>query len=37
MIGEMNADVTAVGKDKTLRNKFLAVWIHTANGWRLLA
>ncbi|KUO07292.1 nuclear transport factor 2 family protein [Streptomyces sp. DSM 15324] len=37
VVGGMNAHVTAGGKDRTLRNKSLAVWKHTTDGWRLLA
>ncbi|OZF01391.1 nuclear transport factor 2 family protein [Rhodococcoides fascians] len=37
VIGEMNADITAGGADKTLRNRCLAVWKLTKTGWKLLA
>ena len=37
VVGEMNADITADGADKTLRNRCLAVWKLTRIGWRLLA
>lgn len=37
VLGETNARVTAGGAEKTLRNKCLAVWKNTDEGWRLLA
>lgn len=37
VLGEMNAHITAGGAEKTLRNKCLAVWKNTDNGWLLLA
>jgi hypothetical protein len=37
VIGQMNAHVTAGGQEKALRNRYLAVWKSTAEGWRLLA
>jgi len=37
VVGEMNAHTTAGGTDKTLRNRCLAVWKNTTEGWRLLA
>lgn len=35
--GEMNAEITAGGRDKTLRNKCLAIWKYAEGHWRLLA
>ncbi|MDW8803284.1 nuclear transport factor 2 family protein [Streptomyces scabiei] len=37
VVGRMNAGVIAAGQERTLRNKSLAVWKHTAGGWLLLA
>lgn len=37
VLGEMNARITAAGVEKILRNKCLAVWKNTDEGWRLLA
>ncbi|MBC2637774.1 MULTISPECIES: nuclear transport factor 2 family protein [unclassified Rhodococcus (in: high G+C Gram-positive bacteria)] len=37
VVGEMNADITAGGRDKKLRNRCLAVWKNTDDGWRFLA
>lgn len=39
VFGEMNADITAGGTAKSLRNKTLAVWINDAEAgaWKLLA
>jgi ketosteroid isomerase-like protein len=37
VVGVMNAHVTAGGEERTLRSKSLAVWKHTAGGWRFLA
>ena len=37
VVGAMNAHVTAGGEERTLRSKSLAVWKHTADGWRFLA
>jgi len=37
VVGEMNATITAGGTDKELRNRCLAVWKTTPQGWKLLA
>ena len=37
VLGEMNADITAGGVDKQLRNKCLAVWLRTGSTWQFLA
>jgi uncharacterized protein (TIGR02246 family) len=37
VVGEMNADISADGADKVLKNRCLAVWKNTDDGWRLLA
>jgi hypothetical protein len=37
VIGEMNATITTDGVRKVLTNRALAVWVHTADGWKLLA
>lgn len=36
VLGEMHAEVTAGGTEKTLHNASLAVWTRTSDGWRLL-
>jgi ketosteroid isomerase-like protein len=36
VVGEMHADITAGGVEKTLANRCLAVWVRTDEGWRLL-
>ncbi|HEY1485673.1 MAG TPA: nuclear transport factor 2 family protein [Micromonosporaceae bacterium] len=35
--GEMNADITAGGVDKPLRNACLAVWVRSEGTWKLIA
>ena len=35
--GEMNADITAGGVQKQLRNKCLSVWVREDGNWALLA
>lgn len=37
VVGEMNAQITVGGEDKTLRNRCLAVWIRTSGEWRFIA
>ncbi|MEH3131752.1 MAG: nuclear transport factor 2 family protein [Mycolicibacterium neoaurum] len=37
VVGEMNAELTAAGVTKKLRNNCLAVWLRTGDAWRLLA
>jgi ketosteroid isomerase-like protein len=37
VFGDMNAEITSGGVRKTLRNKALAVWVATPEGWKLLA
>ena len=38
VVGEMNASITADGREKKLRNRCLAVWTYTEDaGWRFLA
>jgi ketosteroid isomerase-like protein len=37
VMGEMNADITAGGVCKQLRNSCLAVWVRDGGTWRLLA
>lgn len=37
VVGEMNASITAGGTAKELRNRCLAVWKATPEGWKLLA
>nr|WP_271213475.1 nuclear transport factor 2 family protein [Rhodococcus wratislaviensis]GLK40582.1 hypothetical protein GCM10017611_74570 [Rhodococcus wratislaviensis] len=38
VVGEMNASITAGGREKKLRNRCLAVWKYTDDvGWRFLA
>ncbi|GAA4671761.1 nuclear transport factor 2 family protein [Gordonia humi] len=37
VIGEMNADITANGVDKSMRNASLAVWKQVDGEWLLLA
>lgn len=37
VIGEMNAEITAGGVRKTLRNKSIAVWTRRGNAWELYA
>lgn len=37
VLGEMNADLTAGGVRKQLRNSSLAVWVRAAEGWQLIA
>jgi hypothetical protein len=37
VIGEMNAEITAGGVRKTLRNKCLAVWVRYGEQWKLYA
>jgi ketosteroid isomerase-like protein len=37
VLGSMNADITAGGEDRQLRNLTLAVWIRRDDTWRLLA
>jgi ketosteroid isomerase-like protein len=37
VLGEMNAEITSGGVEKTLRNKCLAVWVRSESTWKLLA
>jgi ketosteroid isomerase-like protein len=37
VFGEMNAEITAGGTRKSLRNKSLAVWLNESGSWKLLA
>ncbi|MDP9936765.1 ketosteroid isomerase-like protein [Paenarthrobacter nicotinovorans] len=37
VLGEMNADITVNGLDKTLNNTALSVWIKEDRNWKLLA
>jgi ketosteroid isomerase-like protein len=37
VLGEMNADLTAGGTRKQLRNSSLAVWVRDAEEWKLIA
>jgi hypothetical protein len=37
VLGSMNADITAGGQPKQLRNLTLAVWIRQEQTWSLLA
>ena len=37
VLGEMNADITAGGVRKQLRNSCLAVWVRDGATWKLLA
>lgn len=37
VLGEMNADMTVNGLDKTLSNTVLSVWINSDETWKLLA
>jgi uncharacterized protein (TIGR02246 family) len=37
VIGEMHAELTAGGVEKTLANRSLAVWVRVDGDWRLLA
>jgi len=37
VLGEMNADLTAGGTRKQLRNASLAVWVRAGETWRLIA
>ena len=36
VLGEMNADLTAGGVRKQLRNSSLAVWVRDGGSWRLI-
>ncbi|WP_433559602.1 NAD(P)-binding domain-containing protein [Pseudonocardia xinjiangensis] len=36
VVGEMNADLTAGGVQKTLANRCLAVWVRSGGDWKLL-
>ena len=36
VLGEMNADLTAGGTRKQLRNSSLAVWVRDGDTWRLI-
>ncbi|WP_433281568.1 NAD(P)-binding domain-containing protein [Pseudonocardia xinjiangensis] len=36
VVGEMNADLTAGGVQKTLTNRCLAVWVRSGGDWKLL-
>lgn len=35
--GEMSADITSHGVDKSIHNRTLSVWLHTGLGWQLFA
>jgi ketosteroid isomerase-like protein len=37
VLGEMNADITAGGVPKQLRNSSLAVWVRDGETWKLIA
>lgn len=37
VVGRMTADLEVDGTPKTIDNLALAVWVRTADGWRLLA
>jgi len=37
VLGEMNAEITSGGVEKSLRNKCLAVWVRSESTWKLLA
>lgn len=37
VLGEMNADLTAGGTRKQLRNTSLAVWVRDSETWKLIA
>jgi ketosteroid isomerase-like protein len=36
VLGEMNADLTAGGVRKQLRNNALAVWVRDGGTWKLI-
>jgi ketosteroid isomerase-like protein len=37
VVGQMNADITAGGADKQLKNNITAVWARRADGWKLIS
>ena len=37
VLGQMNADITAGGVDRQLKNNITAVWTRRADGWKLIS
>jgi ketosteroid isomerase-like protein len=37
VVGQMNAELTAGGVDKQLKNNITAVWTRRASGWKLIS
>jgi len=37
VVGQMNADITAGGVERQLKNNITAVWTRRADGWKLIS
>ncbi|MDP9889089.1 nuclear transport factor 2 family protein [Pseudarthrobacter enclensis] len=37
VLGQMEADVTVNGQQKTLNNRYLAVWVQESGAWKFIA
>ena len=37
VVGQMNADITAGGVDRQLKNNITVVWTRRADGWKLIS